>query len=282
MNRALRSKVVMIVFIIAAVINFIGLRPVNAESSPQLKVHFIDVGEADCILIQQGNKAMLIDAGNNSDEAVIKKYLLKQGVNKFDIVVGTHVDEDHIGSLDAVINNFEVDKIYMPKCPTVTKHSEDVKKAAEKKELKFQAPVSEESFKLGEAQCTILAPVSMGYDKLNNYSIVIKLTYKDTSFLFTGDAEAESEREMMRRGFDLSANVLKIAHHGSIRSTSNEFLERVKPQYAVIMTGKGNKYSHPHKTTLKRLKAHGVKVYRTDENGTIVVESDGKNLTFDK
>jgi competence protein ComEC len=122
----------------------------------------------------------------------------------------------------------------------------------------------------------------MGYKELNNYSIVIKLQYGKTSFLFTGDAEGLSEKEMMRRGFDLSANVLKLGHHGSIRSTTNEFLDRVNPKYAVIMVGKNNNYRHPHKRTMEKLKAKGIKVYRTDENGTITAASDGENITFDK
>lgn len=225
---------------------------------------------------------MLIDAGNNSDEDVIKKYLLELGIKRIDIVVGTHVDEDHIGSMDAVINDFEVDKIYMPESSTTTKFLEDVMQAVRKKGLQVTAPVSEQTFNLGEALCTILAPVSRGYEKLNNYSIVMKLQYKNTSFLFTGDAESVSEREMMRRGFDLSANVLKLGHHGSIRSTTNEFLERVNPQYAVIMVGRNNNYRHPHKRTMEKLKAKKIKVYRTDENGTIVAVSDGENITFSK
>lgn len=155
-------------------------------------------------------------------------------------------------------------------------------KAAERKGLQVTALIPGEAFKVGEAECSILAPVFEGYDKENNYSVVMKLRYGNTSFLFTGDAESVSEKDMMRRGYDLSANVLKLGHHGSIRSTTSEFLDRVSPQYAVISVGKNNSYRHPHKSTMKKLKEKKIKVYRTDENGTIIAVSDGKRIVFDK
>jgi competence protein ComEC len=276
------NKILILIIFISILITFARVTPVKAATEGQLKVHFIDVGDADCILIQEGNKSMLIDAGNDKDEAVIKEYLSKLGINKLDIIVGTHADEDHIGSMDAVITDFEIDKIYMPKSDATTKYLEDVMNVLNKKGLQVTEPVSEQVFNLGDAVCNILAPVSMGYEKINNYSIVIKLKYGNTSFLFTGDAESVSEREMMRRGFDLSADVLKLGHHGSIRSTTDEFLERVNPKYAVIMVGRNNNYSHPHKRTMEKLKTRRIPVYRTDENGTIVAESDGENITFNK
>ncbi len=277
-----RNNSIHIILSMIVIILLTGIAPVKAAASGRLKVHFIDVGDADCILIQQGDKSMLIDAGNNSDEAAIKKYLLSLGIKRLDIIIGTHADEDHIGSLDAIINDIEVEKIYMPDSNTTTKYIEDVMLAVRKKGLQITPPVSGETFKLGDAVCTILAPVFSGYEKLNNYSVVLKLQYGNTSFLFTGDAEGVSESEMIKRGFDLSANVLKLGHHGSIRSTTNEFLQRVNPQYAVISVGKNNKYRHPHKSILKKLKAKSIKVYRTDKNGTVVAESDGENITFDK
>ena len=280
MIKSLVKKFVHIVLIITVLIIFIGETPVKAAVKGKLKVHFIDVGDADCILIQQGDKSMLIDAGNNSDEDIITKYLLKLGIIRFDIIIGTHVDEDHIGSMDAIINGFEAGKIYMPQSNVSTKYLKDVMNEVSKKGLQVTAPVPGQIFKLREAECTILAPVNRGYENLNNYSVVIKVKYGNTSFLFTGDAESVSEKEMMRRGYDLSANVLKLGHHGSIRSTTDKFLERVNPQYAVIMVGRKNNYRHPHKRTMEKLKAKGIKVYRTDENGTIVAESDGKNIIF--
>jgi competence protein ComEC len=255
-----------------------------AKNSVQgnLKVHFIDVGDADSILIQQGNSSMLIDAGNDADSNVVKDYLSRQGVTSLDFLVGTHMDEDHIGSMDEIIECFDIGKIFMPQSQTKTKYMEDVINAAGKKTLQITAPVPEEEFNVGNALCTVLAPVSMEYERLNNYSVVIKLQYGNTSFLFTGDAERISENEMMRRGYDLSADVLKLGHHGSIRSTSKEFLDRVNPKYAVLMVGSTNKYCHPHRRTMEKLKDRKIQVYRTDESGTITALSDGQSIIFDK
>lgn len=246
----------------------------------QLKVHFIDVGQADSILIQQGNNAMLIDAGNNEDSETVKNYIAEQGIKKLDYVIGTHAHEDHIGGLDYVINNFEIDKIYMPKATSNTRTFEDVAFAIKNKEMKITTPVPGDSFKLGEADCKILAPNSASYKDLNNYSIVIKVTYKNNSFMFTGDAEAISETEMLKKGFDVKADILKIGHHGSSSSTSDEFLKKVSPKYAVISAGKDNDYGHPHKEIMKKLKDSGIAVYRTDESGTIICTSDGNNISF--
>jgi competence protein ComEC len=253
---------------------------IQPESDNQLKVHFIDVGDADSILIQQGNSSMLIDAGNNKDSDIIKEYLNKQGINRLDILVATHIHEDHIGAMDFIIDNFDIGKIYMPKSEDSNKDLESVLLSIKNKGLEFTTPVAGETFKIDEADCTILAPSSMGYERLNDYSIVIKLQYGSTSFLFTGDAESKSENEMMRRGLDLSADVLKLAHHGSATSTSKEFLERVNPKYAVLTAEAGSKYNHPHKNTIKRLKERNIKLYRTDVVGTIVAVSDGKQISF--
>lgn len=252
----------------------------NPELDKELKVHFLNVGDAESILIQQGNKTMLIDAGNDKDDMTIREYLEKQGVTRIDFLIGTHIHEDHIGALDYVIRKFDVGKIYLPKCESTNKYIEDVKLALKEKELETSIPVSGEIIMLGDAVCTILAPISMGYEAINNYSIVIKLQYGKNSFLFTGDAEKVSEMEMLRRGYDLSADVLKLGHHGSITSTSNEFLDRVNPKYAVICTDSTNKYRHPHNSIMKRLKARMIKVYRTDENGTLIATSDGEKIKF--
>ncbi|MDP4090071.1 MAG: ComEC/Rec2 family competence protein [Bacillota bacterium] len=251
-----------------------------SEGNGVIKLHFLNVGDAEAILIQQENAVMLIDAGNEKDSTVVKQYLKRQEIGKIDVLVGTHIHEDHIGSLDDIIRNFDIGKIYMPDFEISNKYLEDVRTAADRKGLSFSEPISGENFKLGGATCTILAPISRGYEKLNDYSIVIKLQFEKTSFLLTGDAESTSEREMMRRGYDLSADVLKLGHHGSISSTGREFLERVNPKYAVLCTDKENKYKHPHLSTMKKLKARNIKVYRTDEAGTIVVTSDGEKISF--
>jgi len=248
----------------------------------EITVHFIDVGQADSILvITPGNRVMLVDAGNNSDGELVTEYLANQGINRIDVVVGTHPHEDHIGGLDTVIENFDIGKIYMPKAVTATKTFEDVLKSVKNKGLKVNT--AEAGVDIGlDPQLTsvFLAPNSGGYEDLNNYSAVIKLTYGSTSFLLSGDAEDLSEEEMLQKGYDLKADVLKVGHHGSSSSTTEEFLSEVDPEFAVIMAGKGNEYGHPHKEVMERLEKRGIKVFRTDQNGTIIAKSDGNKIEF--
>lgn len=257
-----------------------GKKKDNASVNGELKVHFIDVGQADSILIQQGSENMLIDAGNNDDEKTLKNYLSNIGVSEFKYVVGTHAHEDHIGSLDYVMNSFKVGKIYFPKATSTTKTFENLAKAVKNKGMQFTVPNVGETFNIGDAKCTVLAPNGTSYDDANNYSIVIKLEYGNNSFLFTGDAEDVSEEEMLAKGFDLRADVLKAGHHGSSSSSTDAFLNAVNPKYAVISVGKDNDYGHPHKETLQKFSSKGINVYRTDESGTIVATSDGNNITF--
>jgi competence protein ComEC len=211
---------------------------------------------------------MIIDAGGNSGATSLVTELKNMDINKFDIVIGTHPHEDHIGGLDAVINNFNIGTIYMPKVSHNTKTFEDVLLAIKNNGLTVTTPVPGTSFTLGgDVQCMILAPNSQSYSELNSYSIVLKVTFNGQSFIFTGDAESDSEREMLAKGYDLSAEVLKVGHHGSTSSTSTEFLKAVSPEYAVIFVGIDNTYGHPHQETLDRLNAAGVKIYRTDLSG---------------
>lgn len=253
------------------------------EVGGELEVHFIDVGQADSILIKTSDgHSMLIDAGNNADDELVYSYLKNEGVKILDVVVGTHPHEDHIGGLDTVINNFNVNKVYMPKASNTTKTYEDVLLAIKNKGLKVTNPVVGSTFSLGDAKFTILAPNSSNYNELNNYSIVLKMEYGSTSFLFTGDAEDISEEEMINKGYDLSVDLLKVAHHGSESSTTESFLKAVSPKYAVIMVGKDNSYGHPHKKVLTRLKNHNIEVYRTDESGTIIATTDGNSVSINK
>ena len=253
---------------------------VTTEVKGELKVHYIDVGQADSILIQQGSSSMLIDAGNNPDGELVEKYITDQGITKLDFLVGTHQHEDHIGGLDYVINSFKIGKIYMPKATSTTKTFKEVVNAIKAKGLKASAPTPGESFKLGEATCTILAPNGSGYEDPNNESIVIKVKFGGNSFLFTGDAEDVSEKEMLAKGFDLKSDVLKVGHHGSNSSTTQGFLDKVSPKYAVISVGKGNDYGHPVQSTMDKFKNKNIAVYRTDENGTIIATSNGKDVSF--
>lgn len=256
----------------------------NAESKldGKLKLFFLDVGQADSILIKTGSSSMLIDAGNNPDGEDVVNYLKNEGIKKLDYVIGTHPHEDHIGGLDDVVNYFDVGKIYMPEAVSNTRTYADVITAVKNKGLKITRPVPGTNFKLGDAELTILAPNGKKYDDLNNYSIVVKMVFGKTSFLLTGDAQTESENEMLQKGYDLKADVLKLGHHGSHSSTGSEFLKAVSPEYAVISCGKDNDYGHPHKETMEKLEKANIKVYRTDESGTVICTTDGKSISFNK
>jgi competence protein ComEC len=248
-----------------------------------LKVHYIDVGQADAILIQgPGDENIVIDAGNNSDSDTVVNYIRAQGVKELKAVIGTHPHEDHIGGLDAVIRSFKVEKVYLPKTAHTSETFRDVLKAVSDKGIKVQTAAKGVSIPLSGMAAEFVGPVKSDYENLNNYSAVLKLTYGENIFLFQGDAEKESEKDILDSGMGskLKADVLKIGHHGSSSSTSPEYLAKVNPKYAVIMVGKGNDYGHPHKETLELLKKKNITVYRTDEQGTIVAESDGKNISF--
>ncbi len=262
----------------------LGFAQMPIVKADELTIHFIDVGQADCILVQTtSGKNMLIDAGNNADSQIILTYLKDKKVNTIDVLVGTHPHEDHIGSLDEVIRNIDVKSIYMPKVTANTDAFLSVLQAIKDKGLKITTPIPWSKVNLdNQVDITVLAPNSDNYEDTNDYSIVLKIVYKNTSFLLTGDAEAISEAEMLKRGFNLKADVLKVGHHGSSNSTTEAFLKAVSPQHAIIPVGKDNSYGHPAVDTLQRLAAINSAVYRTDEAGTIIVTSDGNIVKVDK
>ena len=251
-----------------------------------VQVCYFDVGQADAELIQfPGGSNVLIDAGTSSTEDELIETLRSLGVETLDLVVATHPHADHIGGMAAVIEAFDVGGVVMPRVsdsdtPT-TKTYENLLEAIMEKGLSA-APAEPGAELLSEngAALTVLAPNSEDYGDLNNYSVVLRLTFGTDSFLFTGDAEKESEEEMLGAGFDLSATVLKCGHHGSETSTSPPFLSAVGPQYAVISCGVDNDYGHPDAVTLEKLSAAGVEVFRTDLQGTIVAVSDGAGVTM--
>lgn len=252
----------------------------NNSISGNLVIHYIDVGQGDSILIEQGNSSMLIDAGTNASTDTLVAYLKKKGISKLDYLVLTHPHEDHIGGADVIIKTFDIGTIYMPQQTANTATFRDVVKAMNSKVIKAKAPVPLEGFKLGEAQCTILGPVEPKLDDANTYSIVLKITFGKNKFLFTGDTQVSNEKAMIQKGYDLSADVLKVAHHGSKTSTCQDFLNEVKPKYAVISVGKDNDYHHPHEVTLNKLESMGIKIYRTDQSGNIICTSDGDKISF--
>lgn len=245
------------------------------EDAGDLKVYVFDVGQADSILITNGGESMLIDAGNNSDGKLIVEQLQEINITKIDYLIGTHAHEDHIGGIDNVINNFEVEKFLMPRKTTTTKTYEDVLTATSNSNLKITAPNIGDTFYLGGAKCEVMN-VDNEAEDLNETSIVIELTYGDKKFLFTGDTETTKEKERNWNDID----VLKVAHHGSSTSTSEEFLKQAMPEYAIISCGVNNDYGHPHKEVVSRL--NGIETYRTDKDGTILVTCDGEKIKIEK
>jgi beta-lactamase superfamily II metal-dependent hydrolase len=218
---------------------------------------------------------MLVDAGPNEAGSAVVAYLQKEGVKRIDYLVATHPHADHIGGMDTVIQSFEIGKVYMPRVTTTTESFESVLRSIQAKGLKITPARAGMAVLEGDGlKVTFLAPCSSGYEDLNNWSAVLKVSYAATSFLLTGDAQAESEQEMLASGADLRADVLKVGHHGSYSSTSQAFLNAVSPKYAVISVGAGNDYGHPHQETLAKLAAAGIKVYRTDRDGTGIGKHD--------
>ena len=247
----------------------------KVEVNGNLEVHFIDVGQADSILITANNKGALIDAGNSADGKLIIDYINNLGIEKLDFVIATHPHEDHIGGMDDVLNAFKADKFYMPDVLTTTKTFENMLDALESQNLKYTTPKIGSTFNFEGANIEVLY-VGKDAKDLNNTSIVVKMTYGEKSFLFTGDAEDVVEKQILNK--DLKSDVLKVGHHGSEFSTTDEFLEKVNPEIAVISVGTGNKYKHPNKTIINKLNKNNIDIYRTDKDKTIIIKTDGKTL----
>lgn len=248
--------------------------------SNAMKVHYIDTGESDSILIESESHYMLIDAGDVDDKATIVNYLKEQKVEKLDYLILTHPHADHIGAASEVVNTFSIGKIIMSPKTNNTKVFETLLDTIAKKNLKITKPVVGESYTIGDAKFTILAPNSMDYgSNLNNYSIGLRLVNGDNSFLFIGDSETEAIADILAGRQTLDSDVLLCGHHGSKTSTTADLLKSVTPTYAVISVG-DNSYGHPSDSTLSLLKKSKIKTYRTDENGTIIATSTGSEITF--
>lgn len=244
-----------------------------------LSVHYLDVGQGDSIFIELPNqKCMLIDAGENMYGKSITEYINNLGYTNIDYLVATHPHADHIGSMAYVVKHNNIGEIYMPKVTTTTKTYENLLTAIADKGLKVKsAKAGMNIIDDNDFSINILAPVTIDEDNLNNCAVILKITYKNDSFLFLGDAE---KKELETVTADMSAEVLKVGHHGSGTSTKKALLEKVNPKYAVISLGKDNSYGHPHKSTLKLLDEFGVETYRTDENGTVVISTEGSGVAI--
>ncbi|WP_310604745.1 ComEC/Rec2 family competence protein [Anaerosporobacter sp.] len=252
----------------------------TADSCATMKVHYIDTGESDSILIESDHHYMLIDAGDVDDVDTVVNYLNTQKVKKLDYLILTHPHADHIGAASEVVNTFTVGKIIMPSKANTTKVFETLLDTIASNNLKITKPVVGNSYTLGNATFTLLAPNSTTYgSNLNNHSISLRLVNGNNSFLFIGDCEAEAISDILENKQALDSDVLLCGHHGSKTSTTAELLDAVTPTYAVISVG-NNSYGHPSDSTLSLLKKNKITTYRTDESGTIIATSTGSKITF--
>ena len=261
-----------------------GLTDNSTISRSPISVHFIDVGQGDCILIKTQHASALVDAGDRGKGEAVVQYLRNQNIEKLDYVFITHPDSDHIGGMPEVLENFKVSKFIMPaikkeNMPT-TKIFEKLLNTIRNKQIDAETAVPQDVFNLGDATLTVLAPIS-STSKLNNMSIVLRVVMGKNSFLLTGDAEIEEEMDMIKSGYPLQSDVLKAGHHGSKNSSGKDFLRAVSPKTVIVSCGRDNSYGHPSTEALERFSQVGAEVFRTDRHGSIVIGSDGENISID-
>lgn len=248
-----------------------------------LEAHFLDVGNADAIFVTCNGKTLLIDAGERTSADTVTQYLSKRGVKKLDYVIATHADSDHIGGMKTVIERFQIGEFLMAFMPDgaepTTSTYLNMLIALDEKGVSVTDVRPNTQYSFGEARITILGPVAESDDK-NEQSVVCRISHGANRLLFMGDAGKEEEDTLLAAGVDLRADLLKVGHHGSKYSSTDEFLAAVNAEFCVISCGADNDYGHPHEDALARLQKHGATVFRTDQNGTVVVTSDGKSLAI--
>lgn len=282
--------IVLIVAIVSAVgTNYDEFMPVDSETQQtssqadeSFAVHFVDVGQGDCTLVESNGEYLLIDAGENGHETEVLNYLRSMNIEKLDYIVVTHQHSDHIGGMSEVLAEFECDNLIMPRLtkeltPTNSTYKAFLK-AVQSSEAKVISAKPGLSYALGGATIEILGPVTDDAEDINSMSAVTKITYGESSFLITGDAETEEELEIIDNGSDLDCDVLRAGHHGSSTSSCKDFLNAVTPEICVISCGADNDYGHPHDKAVNRIKKHTEEIYRTDICGSIVMTSDGEKI----
>ncbi len=251
----------------------------TADSRDTLQVHFIDVGQADCILLQSAGECMLIDGGNVEDSSLVVSYLQKQGVQELEAVICSHAHEDHVGGLAGVLAVFPVKAVYAPTRTYSSKCFDDFLYYIDQQGLTVTIPSPGDTLSLGAAQGIFLGPVD-SYADPNNTSLVLRMELGDHRFLFTGDMETAAENDLLDSGADVKTDVLKVGHHGSYTSSGYRFLYEAAPAFAIISCGLDNDYGHPHEEALSRLLDADAAIYRTDQMGTILAVTDGTKLQF--
>ena len=267
--------------VLAALFCWMSLFCYSAQAESGLEIHFLDVGQADAAIIQCDGETMMIDGGDAGDSSLVYAYLMRTlGVGYIKAMIATHPHADHIGGLSGALNACTVGTVYSSVTQYDSEAFSSLLKYAQRQGISITVPQPGDTFTLGSDVVEFLAP-QRSHGSVNDLSLVVRIDYGETSFLFTGDAEWDSEHAMVDSGCELSATLLKVGHHGSDTSSGYVFLREVMPQYAVISVGADNTYGHPADAVLSRLRDAGATVYRTDLHGTIICHSDGQTLTFE-
>ena len=244
-----------------------------------MEVHFIDVGQGDATLITCGDEAMLIDAGDNSKGTTVQLYLKKQGITELKYLVLTHPDADHIGGADVVVSKFDIDIVFMSEFTKDNKTYNELINELDYKGLSWSTPNVGNVYTLGSAEFTIVAP-NTTYSDPNNSSIGLIIRNGERAFLFTGDAEEEAEYDILANGLDIDCDVYKAGHHGSKTASTKELIELASPESVVLSCGEDNSYGHPHAEPMNLFRSKGMQLFRTDEQGSIIATTDGKEITW--
>ncbi len=255
----------------------------SVPSNSSIEIHFFDVGEGDSTLVACDGKVMLIDGGNPGSSRFLYSYLKQHEINHLDYVICSHAHEDHVGGLAGALNYATVGTVYAPVKEYDTRAFKSFVKYVEQHGNIITIPKAGDIFSLGNAKVEIIGPVDMSLaeNNENNSSIVVHIIFGETSFLIMGDAEAEEEASILNAGYNVKSTVLRVGHHGSNTSTSDDFIKEVAPEYCVISVGSDNQYGHPHDEVINRISSYGAIIYRTDLNGEIHCVSDGRTVTFD-
>ncbi|MCR4861206.1 MAG: MBL fold metallo-hydrolase [Ruminococcus sp.] len=284
-KKGLNIALVLILLLLAGVFLWLHNRrnEPELEVNSDLSVHYIDVGQGDCELLVSGGKTMLIDCGESQYAGKVTDYLRELGVKRLDYVVATHPHSDHMGGMASVMKQFDIGEVIMPPLPDedvpTTNFFENFLSVCEDKGLELTEAKVGDELEIGDARAKVVAPNSAKYEDLNNYSVVLLVTHGSKKFIFDGDAEKLSEKEMISGGMLCPVDVYKVGHHGSNSSSCAAYMKEIQPKIAVISCGAGNPYGHPKDGAIKRMSPYTEEIYRTDLCGTINIVSDGKELT---